>query len=206
MRKKPYSNYKYAVYGGTFDPIHNAHIALAEYALNELQLDTIYFMPAYVNPFKQDKSVTDGRIRCEMIESVRQINPAFKLSSYEIDREGPSYTYDTLDHFSETIDGELYFILGFDSLVELDHWYRGTDILRNVNLITAMRPGTESEDGIKKIHNYIEKYDSVVHILDMPPMDISATTIRDRVHANESISDLVPACVEEYIREHNLYK
>ena len=86
---------KYGIYGGSFNPIHIGHVALADSAVRECGLDKLIFMPAYISPFKQDRKVTDGRDRCGMIETVLNTNRAFCLSTYELNREGPSYTIET---------------------------------------------------------------------------------------------------------------
>ena len=151
------SNKRYGIYGGSFDPIHIGHVALAESAVRECGLDKLIFMPAYISPFKQDRKVTDGHDRCMMIEAVLKTNSAFCLSKYELNREGPSYTIETLRHWKNLLDGELYFILGFDSTVQVDKWYQGEEILRNYHLVTARRPDTDYVDGLKIIKSFREK-------------------------------------------------
>jgi len=197
---------KIALYGGTFDPIHRAHVALADYAVKELNLAALYFMPNYVNPFKQEKKVSPGEDRLEMVRRILPYNPAFQVSDYEIKHDGPSYTYDTLMYLKEHLDGELHFLLGFDTIVELDTWYRGVDILSNIPLITSARPGTDYEQARLKIIELEKKYNAVIYILSMPPMDISATMIREKANKGESIIEYVHPEVEEYILEHQLYK
>jgi len=197
---------KIALYGGTFDPIHRAHVALADYAVQELNLSALYFMPAYVNPFKQTKKVSPGEDRLEMVRRILPYNPAFRVSDYEITHDRPSYTFDTLMYLKDNLEGELHFVLGFDSIMELDTWYRGTEILENIPLITSARPGTDYKEAIKKIVELEKKYNAVIYVLSMPPMDISATHIRELAKKGESISEYVHPEVEEYILEHQLYK
>ena len=197
---------KYGIYGGSFDPIHIGHVALAESAVRECGLDKLIFMPAYISPFKQDRKVTDGRDRCGMIESVLSMNSAFCLSTYELNKEGPSYTIETLRHWDNMLDGTLYFILGFDSVVQLDKWYLGEEILRNYHFITARRPDTDVAEGMKMIDLFREKYGSDITDLDMKPVDASSTDIRNLVKEGKPITGLVPPGVEEYIIEHKLYK
>lgn len=197
---------RYAIYGGSFDPIHAGHVALAESAVNECGLDKLIFMPAYTSPFKQDRHVTDGRDRCGMIEAVLRLNRAFCLSRYEVTKEGPSYTVETLRYWSRLLGGELSFVLGFDSVVQLDKWYMGEEILRGYHLITARRPDTDDDEGVRVIEGFRERYKSRITVLSMQPVDASSTDIRDRIRAGEPVSGLVPPGVEEYIIEHDLYR
>lgn len=197
---------KYCIYGGSFDPLHIGHVSLAESAVRECGLDKLIFMPAYISPFKQDRHVTDGRDRCGMIESVLNTNSAFCLSRYELNKEGPSYTIETLRHWDNMLDGTLYFLLGFDSAVQLDKWYCGEEILRNYHLITARRPDTDYSAGMRRIEEFREKLGSDITVLDMEPVDASSTEIRNLIKAGKPIKGLVPPGVEEYIIEHQLYR
>lgn len=202
------SNIKYAIYGGSFDPIHRAHVALADAAVEQLGLDELFFMPANVSPFKLDSisKQSSGKDRFAMIEAILHYNSAFRLSDYELVKEGPSYTIETLEYWDNNRAGKFYFVLGFDSAVQIDTWYHGIEILSRFPLITCIRPGTGIEEGIAKINYYKAKYGTEIHILDMPPMDISSTIIRRRISEGTSIGDLVMPETEEYISEHHLYR
>ena len=197
---------RYGIYGGSFDPIHIGHVALADSAVRECGLDKLIFMPAYISPFKQDRHVTDGRDRCGMIEKVLKINSAFCLSRYELNKVGPSYTIETLRHWKKLLNGELYFILGFDSAVQVDKWYEGEEILRNYHLVTARRPDTDYIKGLKIIESFRKKYDASITVMNMVPVDASSTMIRNLVKEGIPVTELVPPGVEEYIIEHRLYK
>ena len=196
----------YAIYGGTFDPIHKGHIALAEHAVTECGIDKLIFMPAYVSPFKQDRNTAPGRDRAAMIESILGYNKAFCLSRYELGKEGPSYTYDTVMHWKELLKGKLSFILGFDSVLSIDTWYRGDELLREVSLITARRPDADDAAGFAKIDYYREKFGTETTVLEMEPVDASSTTVRTNIHNGLPVSDIVSPEVERYIIEHDLYK
>lgn len=197
---------KYGIYGGSFDPIHIGHLALAESAVKECGLNKLIFMPAYMSPFKQDRKVTDGRDRCGMIETLLKSNRAFRLSTYELQKGGPSYTIETLRHWKHLLDGELYFVLGFDSVIQLDMWYQGEEILRDYHLVTARRPHTDDLEGMQIVEKFRREYGSDITVLEMPPVDASSTIVRKLVKEGKSISGLVPPGVEEYIIEHNLYR
>lgn len=197
---------KYAIYGGTFDPVHIGHIAIADAAVKECGLHRLIFMPDYVSPFKQGQETASGEDRYSMLKSMLSYNPAFTLSSYEILKEGPSYTIETLEYWDDVVKGELCFVLGFDSVLEVDTWRRGADILRNYPLISARRPDTDDEAGMAKIEALRRDFGANITVLDMPPVDASSTEIRNRIKSGESIKDLVAPEVEEYIIEHKLYR
>ncbi len=198
---------KIAFFGGTFDPIHLGHVNLAKAAVKECALDRLIFVPNYISPFKQGQSVTSGVARSEMIQSVLTTDPKFALSTYELERTGPSYTYDTLRHFRDTCPAaEVHFVIGFDSVLTIDTWYHGEDILREYPLITALRPGVSAKEGFRQIEWYREQYGSRIEVLSIEPFDASSTEIRLMVQRGEHISDLVPPSVEKYIEEHELYR
>lgn len=197
---------KYAIYGGSFDPVHTGHVALADAAVRECGLDRLIFMPARISPFKQKRKITDGKDRCGMIETVLGANRAFCLSRYELTKEGPSYTIETLRHWKSLLDGELYFVLGFDSVIQLDTWYEGKEILTDYHLITGRRPDTDDRKGMQTIDRFRAAYGSDITVLDMEPVDASSTEIRDLIKEGRPITGLVPEGVEQYIIEHELYK
>ena len=197
---------KYGIYGGSFDPIHIGHVALADSAVRECGLDKLIFMPAFISPFKQDRKVTDGHDRCGMIEAALKVNSAFCLSRYELNKKGTSYTIETLRHWDDLLDGDLYFVLGFDSAVQVNTWYEGEEILRNYHLITARRPDTDYSEGMRIIESFREKYGADITVMEMPPVDASSTNIRNLIKEGKPITGLVPPGVEEYIIEHQLYK
>ena len=194
------------IFGGSFDPIHLGHQALAEAALKEASLDKIVFMHNHVSPFNQNTEITSSKDRCGMIEKIVAKNSAFVLSRFEIDKKGPSYTYNTLIDLEKKIDGKLIFILGFDSVLEIDHWYKGQEILRHFPLITGRRPGVVDDIGMGKIEFYRKKYDADIRILTMSPFECSSTDIRKRVTDGLSLDGLVSPLIEKYIKENGLYK
>ena len=197
---------RYAIYGGSFDPVHAGHVALADCAVKQCRLDELIFMPAYISPFKQDRKVSDGKDRLAMLRTVLGTNPAFSVSDYEIRKGGPSYTIETLRHFRDTAEGRLYFVCGFDSMVQLDTWYEGPEILRDYPIITVRRPDTDDSLGMERMTRFRREYASDITVLDMPPVDASSTEIREKVRKGEDISGLVLPETEEYIIEHKLYR
>jgi nicotinate-nucleotide adenylyltransferase len=198
---------KTGILGGTFDPVHNAHLMIAGEALKRLELDEILFIPTSHTPLKEDTIITPVKHRLKMLELAVAGNPAFRLSGIEIDRAGISYTVDTIAALKQSLGNgsELYFITGLDSLVTLPQWKEPGRIIRMCRLVTVRRPGYEVPD-IDKLEKDIPGISESLIILDDPAPDVSATDIRKRVAAGLSISHLVPIPVEQYIREKGLYK
>ena len=198
---------KTGILGGTFDPVHNAHLIIADEALNQLELDEILFIPTSHTPLKEDTIITPVEHRLKMLELAIAGNPAFRLSRIEIDREGISYTVDTIAALKESLgdEYELYFITGLDSLETLPRWKESDLIIRMCRLVTVRRPGYEVPD-IDRLEKDIPGISESLIIIDNPAPDISATDIRKRVAAGLPISRLVPVPVEQYIREKGLYK
>ena len=198
---------KTGILGGTFDPVHNAHLIIADEALNQLELDEILFIPTSHTPLKEDTIITPVEHRLKMLELAVADNPAFRLSRIEIDREGISYTVDTIAALKESLgdEYELYFITGLDSLETLPRWKESDLIIRMCRLVTVRRPGYEVPD-IDRLEKDIPGISESLIIIDNPAPDISATDIRKRVAAGLPISRLVPVPVEQYIREKGLYK
>jgi nicotinate-nucleotide adenylyltransferase len=190
------------IFGGTFDPIHNAHLFIAEEAWAAFALDQVLFIPNAVSPLKAP-DITPAEHRFEMTSLAIQSNPAFAISSIELDRSGPSYTVDTLSELQEEYPAaELFFITGTDSVAEMHLWRKPDEILRLATLIAAERPGTRLDDikpGLKP--GWISR------ILPLPTthLDISSTEIRRRVREGKPIRYLTPDVVLEYVSAHLLY-
>lgn len=198
---------KTGILGGTFDPVHNAHLMIAGEALQQLELDEILFIPTSHTPLKEDTVITPVEHRVRMVELAIADNPVFRLSRIEIDRAGISYTVDTIAGLKQSLgnDSELYFIIGLDSLKTLPRWKEPDRIIEMCRLVTVLRPGYNVPD-IDKLEKSIPGItESLIMIDDLAP-DISATDIRKRVAAGLPINDLVPAPVEQYILDHGLYR
>ena len=195
------------ILGGTFDPVHLGHIALAKAAIAEAELTRIIIMPAYVQPFKQGKSVTDEEHRLAMTRLAFDSVEKAEVSTFETDRMRVSYTYDTLSALkSKYPDCEIFFVTGTDSFVEVDTWYKGVDLLKNFSFIVSVRPGYQEEKLEDKIRKYRHLYGTNVLKVAAVMPDISSTDIRDACRRGESISAMVPEKVERYIKENGLYK
>lgn len=195
---------KIGIMGGSFDPVHNAHIKLALHAYKELQLDKVIFIPAYIQPFKKDKKVTDEVHRMNMLKLGIEEYPYFEVSDIEIQMQGNSYTARTLTVLSDEYS-DMVFIMGADSYMSLDRWYHPEIIFEKAEIACAVRDDSDLELLRAKSHEYEEKFKGVTHFLNMPRTDISSTEIREKVAKDEDMGDLLPVKVLDYIKEHKLY-
>ena len=193
--------------GGTFNPIHYGHLVTAEAARDAFQLDRVIFIPAGQPPHKADKYVAAANHRYLMTFLAIAPNVHFEISQVEIDRNGPSYTSDTLKYFY-TLDptAEWYFITGADAIVEIASWHSPDNILRYAHLIAASRPGY-AFPRLKALAQEIGGGEGrhQVHQLEVPALAISSSDIRERLRNGLSIKYLVPEAVEQYINKQHLY-
>jgi nicotinate-nucleotide adenylyltransferase len=195
------------VLGGSFDPVHTAHLLVAETVREALALDLVLFVPTGVQPLKQGRPVTPAEHRLAMLELAVQANPCFGISRVGVDREGPSYTVDTVRHLREAWGGDglqMWFILGADSLASFPMWRDPEGLLSQTRLAVVGRPGV-SVDAMG-LEERLPGIAASVDRVDAPLVQISATDIRQRVGAGRSIRYRVPDAVREYIEANGLYK
>ena len=197
---------KIGVLGGTFNPIHRGHLAIAEAARAKLSLDKVYFVPAARTPLKEDASILAAEHRLRMVRLAIGDYPDFKLSTVEIDRPGPSYTVDTIAELRDKLgaENELFFIIGWDSLSQFPRWREPARIIQMCRLVAVPRPGYSFPDRVS-LETALPGLSQRLILLDEPKIDISASEIRQRAERGESISHLVPEPVAEYIRKEKLY-
>ncbi len=197
---------KIGVLGGTFDPIHNGHIIVAEEVRARLNLAEVLFVPAGQPWLKEDSPILAAEHRVQMIRLAIAEQPYFKLSTMEIDRAGPSYTVDTITELQAQLGAgdELFFILGWDSLAQLPLWKEPSRLIKACRLVAVPRPGYSLPD-LKFMEPKVPGLSQRVILLDKPEVDIDATEIRNRVAQGLPIRHLVPEPVDEYIRKHKLY-
>lgn len=199
--------YKVGVLGGTFDPVHNAHLAIANEARLELELNEIVFIPAGRPWMKSEALVAAAEHRVAMLQLAIAEKYGFRLSTMEIDRPGPSYTVDTLRKLENEFVGlaELYFIIGWDNLPDLPGWKDSQRIVELSYLVALPRPGYSLPD-LNELDKKIPGLCQRLILMERPMVDISATEIREHVAKGQDISNLVPPGVAEYIRENGLYR
>lgn len=194
------------VLGGTFDPIHLAHLVAAEEVRVRIALERVLFVPAGMPPHKLHVNVTPTEHRLKMVELAIADNPHFTLSRVDIDRFGPSYTVDTIEllHDEYGPEAEIYFIMGSDSLSELLTWHKPERLIRLCRIVALTRPGHRVD--LKELNRLLPGAIARVQLLDMPLLEISGTDLQRRVRAGLSIKYLVPPAVEAYIHRHGLYQ
>ncbi len=197
---------KIGVLGGTFDPIHQGHLVIAEEVVTRLNLAEILFVPAGQPWLKMDYPISAAEHRVQMVRLAIAGKPGFKLSTMEIERAGPTYTVDTIAQLQVQLGAgtELFFILGWDNLNDLPQWREPSRLVKLCHLVAVPRPGYPLPD-LNSLEAVIPGLTSSTIILDTPEIDISASEIRNRVAQGLSISHLVPKPVDNYIREHRLY-
>ncbi len=194
------------VMGGTFDPIHNGHLAVAEEVRSRLDLDVTLFMPAGQPWLKVDNPVSPAEYRVHMVRLAIADKPYLELSTVEIERPGATYTVDTMAELQAQLGAEndLFFILGWGSLAELPQWKEPSRLITMCHLVVVPRPGYPRPD-LKALEALIPGLSRRVILMEKPEIDISASEIRDRVVQGLSISHLVPEPVARYIKRHKLY-
>lgn len=199
---------KIGIMGGTFDPVHYGHLVTAEGARCEFGLDHVLFMPSGIPPHKTKKKVSSPEHRYMMTVLATLTNPHFEVSRIDIDREGISYTIDTLlilrEQYGPT--AELYFITGADAIFEIMNWKDADKLLKIAHFIAATRPGFSLEELPVKTQQWVDEHQDRFHVLKVPAMAISSTDIRKRVRNGHSIRYLVPEPVDHYILRHGLYQ
>ena len=195
---------KLGVLGGTFDPVHMGHLMLGESAREELGLDKVLFVPAGQPWRKADREITAAEHRVAMLRLATEENPAFEVSLVEVERNGPSYTVDTLEALSGE-DRELYCILGVDAFEDLPNWKEPKRIAELAVLAVTGRPGYREGVEVSKKLLSLRLGERVVWF-HMPKLGMSASAIREHVRLGKSIRYLVPEAVEDYIRAHGLYR
>jgi nicotinate-nucleotide adenylyltransferase len=196
------------VFGGSFDPVHNAHLAVATRAMEAAALDRMLFMPVYAQPFTLGASLSDGAHRMEMLRLALAGDARFGVTDTELARGGVSYTIDSLRAIrdGDAPAGDIFFLLGADMLRMLEKWYKADELLREFSFIAARRPGAGNEDITACVEHLRLRYGTRVILMDNPLMDVSSSEIRRRVRMGEDIRGLTPASVGEYIDAKELYK
>jgi len=196
-----------AIFGGSFNPIHLGHLHLAQAVQEEFELSEIIFMPTGQPPHKEDTVKNNKEHRYAMVQAAIRSNSLFKPSRFELDRDGYSYTADTLREMRNKLsdDEALYFIIGADSLVQMHHWKSPEEIFALCEIIAIDRPGICDKDVTAAVDNLSARYGAKIHLLKAQTYPLSSSEIRTRAQAGKSIKYFVPDEVLEYIDRHKLY-
>lgn len=201
------------LFGGTFNPIHYGHLAIAEEVRSKHNLDKIVFIPTSVPPHKEPMDLADAKNRSVMAYLATVSNPCFEVSTYEVERGGKSYTIDTVRHFHRVFEGkvEFYFIIGADMLMEITTWKNFSELMELCRFIAVSRPGYDIQKILNQqflssqSHLVASQWLERILVEETAMLDISATDIRRRVKEWKSIKYLVPEPVEQFIHNHKLY-
>jgi nicotinate-nucleotide adenylyltransferase len=192
---------KVGLFGGTFNPVHDAHLLVAKTAVEQFALREVVFIPTGIPPHKSVEDGVSKEDRYEMVRRAVRAYPCFSVSRIEIDRKGPSYTIDTIRTLKHDYPEGLCFIIGADLLLEIETWKEPEALLSSVPLIVAPRYGIGVEAFSSSPFDVAE-----IHFLEMEEVDLSSTWVRERVKCAETIADWVPSEVVAYIEKHGLYR
>ena len=198
---------RYGMMGGTFNPIHLAHLYIAYEAKEELNLDKIIFMVAGNPPHKKESKIIDSKYRYNMVQKAIEGYEGFEMSDYEIKKNGYSYTYETLQYLKKQDDNvEVFFIAGADSLMAIEKW-RNTDLVLNNCTFVAFNRGEYNKSILEEQKHKLEKkYDAKIVILNVTDIDISSSMIRERIANGKRVDFFLPEEVKKYISENKLYR
>lgn len=198
---------KTGIMGGTFNPIHNGHLALAQQALEQFALEEVLFIPCGVPYMKADQKVEDGQIRLEMTALAIKDHPQFILSDMEVMQKGNTYTYQTLERLrTKNPDHSYYFIVGADSLFHITKWAHPEKIFEYCTILAAVRDDKTVDDMEAQIRLLKRQYRADIHLLQIACMDISSSEIRRKIAAGESVAEELPESVRTYIGQNGLYR
>ena len=194
---------KIGIFGGTFDPPHIAHLAIAAAAAEQLELDEVLWIPASANPLKTRRLISSPKLRLEMVKLATKDQPLYSVSDIEITRGGPSYAIDTLQELIQIRPAEYWLILGSDSVKEFTSWRQPEKLLKLCRLAVAIRPSTD-EDELRRTMSkeMVERTD----FINIPLSAISSTEIRDSIAQGQNPSRWVPNDVWQFIMKNELYR
>ncbi len=205
--------------GGTFDPVHYGHLALGRGVARELDLDTLYFVPAPSPPHKMEQHITSFRHRVAMLELAIAADPCLKISEIEAARSGPSYTIDTLYQFRQQLGPEaaFFFVMGLDAFAEINTWKSYKELLTAASFVVIDRPDHKLISLEQVIDEFFPYYckkrpglwetemQNKIYSFTMEPVPVSSTLVRERLRSERSVRGFVPAEVAEYIEKRKLY-
>lgn len=198
---------KIGIMGGTFNPIHNGHLLIAEHAHDQFQLDEVWFMPAGVPPHKQNMGIMPKDIRCRLIKAAIKDVSYFSLCRREVDSTEISYTYKTLTQLTlDFPEDEFYFIMGADSLAYFDKWKAPDIILSKATILAAVRDEMDLDEVNYKIGKIKEQFTGNIFPIITPSFNVSSAEIRKRLSEGRSTRFLVPEAVWTIINDQNLYR
>lgn len=195
------------IMGGTFNPIHMGHLIMAENAYEQYRLDEVIFLPSKNPPHKRSADLVKEEDRKKMISLAIDGNSHFSMSTLEFEREGKTYTIDTMEILrKENPSNEYFFLIGADSLYNLESWHRSEDLMGMTSFLVATRDQYSYKEMNVFAESLKEKYGADIAFLNTPTIEIASRELREKVRLKKSITYYVPERVREYIRTHKLYK
>jgi len=199
---------KLGILGGTFNPIHNGHIQMANYAIKNYKLDNIFILPSGQPPHKDKMELINAYERYEMCLLAVMHYDNIMVESLEIERNGKTYTFDTLSQLRKQygINNQIYYIVGGDTLLNLHSWKMAKEVFKMTTFIVFLRKGYNNKEIITQSDLLKKEYNANILLDYSEILDVSSTEIRKRISQNISISNLVSKEVEQYIYEHKIYR
>lgn len=195
------------IMGGTFNPVHNAHLVLAQAATEEFKLDETWFIPSKNPPYKSNRNLINDKLRLEMLNLATEGNSYFRVSNIELLRDGPTYTVDTLKELrSKYPEYNFSFLIGGDSVMQFKSWYKPEEICTMCRLIATGRGDYPKAEILAECSHIRERYEASIEYLDIPSMDISSSFIRGQIEKGNCVRYYLPDRVYSYIVENKLYE
>lgn len=197
---------KTGIMGGTFDPIHRAHLRMARCAMEQKQLDRVWFMPSKIPPHKMGQNILNEQLRSHLVKLAIEDEEGFFYSDFELRRREVTYTAKTLTLLREEYPKEeFYFIMGGDSLFRFEHWYHPEKIVENAVILAVSRDGVAMEQMEAQAAFLAKRFQGRFELVQMERMDISSSLIRKRLSKGEPVQEMLPEKVYEYIQKNHCY-
>lgn len=195
------------IMGGTFNPIHNAHVAMAKQAYKQADLDKVLFMPSKNPPHKSSANILPENERAKMVKLAIKDIPYFNYSDFEIKREGTTYSAQTVELLHQQYpDDKFFFIMGADSFFQIETWYHPEQIMKRVVLLPVGRDDSDRVKMENQSRHLGEKYDAKVKLIEMDKMHISSSNIRKMISEDKDVSKFLSPSVLNYIKRNNFYR
>lgn len=202
--QKRVSNKPIGLFGGTFNPIHLGHVAIARQAWKEFELEKVIVMPSGNPPHKRNMEIAADEYRCEMVRLAIEDYPELEFSDYEIVKEGYSFSSETLTEFSQRYS-DIYFIIGADSLFQIEQWHCPKTVMQLATIVAANRDRHAVSELTAQAAHLEEKYGARIKFLHTPDIPISSSEIRQRIKDGQSVKGMLNPKVEDYIYKNGLY-
>lgn len=211
------------LYGGTFNPFHNGHLGIIRHVKSEFDLDTVFLIPSAIPPHKPETNLAPAKFRYQMVQESIEKEKGLKVSDKELLRKGPSFTMDTISEFRQEYpeENKIFLLMGSDAFLDITTWERKDQIFETVEIIIMLRGKWDDFSPITKFINthisndytpdktrkgYHHSHLCTIHICRVPRIDISSSMIRKKIRCRESITGLVPPCVETLINTKEIYQ